>query len=227
VVKLKDAVQLVTQKHNLSLDPPERVIPYPQARKIILENPASLSVGVCACRSIGEKSCLPPNGLEVCLFVGDPQAAFIREVNPKFRGISQAEAVQVLENCHRQGLVQCAYFKKDLGRRFVAICNCCGCCCQGMKAWNLFGGAIPILAPSGYLANAGADCDGCGLCVDACHFQAIAMDEAGQRALVDKEKCMGCGVCEGVCPSGAIRLERDPSKGEPLDLAELLAGAGK
>jgi ferredoxin len=32
---------------------------------------------------------------------------------------------------------------------------------------------------------------------------------------------MGCGVCEDVCPIGVISLERDPSNGEPLDLAEL------
>ena len=32
-----------------------------------------------------------------------------------------------------KGFVHCAYFKKDLGRRFFSICNCCSCCCQGMN----------------------------------------------------------------------------------------------
>jgi len=44
-----------------------------------------------------------------------------------------------------------------------------------------------------------------------------------EMAVVDQGKCMGCGVCEDVCPIGAISLERDPSKGEPLDLAELMS----
>jgi ferredoxin len=36
---------------------------------------------------------------------------------------------------------------------------------------------------------------------------------------------MGCGVCVDVCPVGAISLERDPSKGEPLDIDVLAQNA--
>jgi ferredoxin len=91
-----------------------------------------------------------------------------------------------------------------------------------MKAWNMFGGAIPILASSGYVAEISDECMGCGDCVSTCNFFAISMDENEQKAVVDLEKCMGCGVCEDKCSTGAISLRRDPSKGEPLDLAELL-----
>jgi ferredoxin len=226
VVQLKDALQLVTQKKNISLEPPEKVIPYKQARDIILQNPESLAVGECACRGAAKESCLPPGEMDVCLFVGDPGASFIAEFNPKFRRISQDQAVEILEDVHSKGFVHCAYFKKDLGRRFVAICNCCSCCCQGMKAWNVFGGAIPLLAPSGYLAEVSDECNACGLCVEACNFAAIRLDEAEQDCLIDEEKCMGCGVCEDVCPVEALSLRRDPSKGEPLDLGELIGQAG-
>ena len=92
-------------------------------------------------------------------------------------------------------------------------------------AWNIFGGAIPLLAPSGYLCEIGEDCDECGACVDACHFDAISADEDTESYRVDKDKCMGCGVSEDVCLPGAISLRRDPSKGDPLDLAELLEAA--
>ena len=225
VVKLKDALQLVTQKEDITLEPPEKVIPYKQARNIIMQNPESISVGECACRGAAETSCLPKGEMDVCLFVGDPHASFIGEFNPKFRKISQDEAVKILEDVHAKGFVHCAYFKKDMARRFLAICNCCSCCCQGMKAWNAFGGAIPILAPSGYLCEIGEDCNGCGLCVDACGFDAISLDEDSRNHVVDKHKCMGCGVCEGVCLADAISLRREPSKGEPLDLEELLNAA--
>jgi ferredoxin len=225
VVQLRDALQLLSQKKNISLDPPETVIPYKQARRIVLQHPESISVGECACRAFAEESCLGEGERDVCLFVGDPHAAFVREFNPKFRKISQEDAMALLEDAHARGFVQCAYFKKDLGRRFFAICNCCSCCCQGMKAWNLFGGAIPVLAPSGYLCEIGEDCNDCGACVDACHFDAITVDEETERCSVDKDKCMGCGVCEDVCLPGAITLRREPSKGDPLDLEELLAAA--
>jgi ferredoxin len=225
VVKLKDALQLVTQKTNISLEPPERVIPFKQARSIILQNPESISVGECACRAAAETSCLGDDQRDVCLFVGDPHASFIGEFNPKFRKISQDQAVDVLEDAHARGFVHCAYFKKDLGRRFFSICNCCSCCCQGMKAWNLFEGAIPILAPSGYLSEISDECTDCGACVDACGFDAISVDEDTQRHCVDKDKCMGCGVCESVCMPEAISLRREPSKGDPLDLEELLAAS--
>ena len=225
VVQLKDALQLLSQKHDISLEPPETVIPYQQARSVILQNPDSISVGECACRAAAEESCLGEGERDVCLFVGDPHAAFVREFNPKFRKISQDDAMALLEDAHAKGFVHCAYFKKDIGRRFVAICNCCSCCCQGMKAWNVFGGAIPLLAPSGYLCEIGEDCNECGACVDACHFDAISVDEDTESCSVDKDKCMGCGICEDVCLPGAISLRREPSKGEPLDLAELLEAA--
>jgi formate hydrogenlyase subunit 6/NADH:ubiquinone oxidoreductase subunit I len=32
---------------------------------------------------------------------------------------------------------------------------------------------------------------------------------------------MGCGACQRTCSCDALRLERDPSKGEPLDIAAL------
>jgi len=225
VVKLKDALQLVTQKKNISLEPPETVIPYKQARNIILQNPESIALGECACRAAAEDSCLPEGQRDVCLFVGDPHASFIGEFNENFHKISQDQAVAVIEEAHEKNFVHCAYFKKDVGRRFVAICNCCACCCQGMKAWNLFGGAIPVLAPSGYLSEIGEDCNDCGLCAEACGFDAIKLDEDTDHYTVDKDKCMGCAVCEDVCPVEAISLHREPTKGEPLDLAELLAAA--
>ncbi len=90
-----------------------------------------------------------------------------------------------------------------------------------MRVWSLFGGAIPIIAPSGYVSRIGDDCDGCGVCADkTCPFSAITMDRGERRAVVDLARCMG-GVCEDRCPIGAISLRREPSKGEPLDVEEL------
>jgi ferredoxin len=79
---------------------------------------------------------------------------------------------------------------------------------------------IPIIAPSGYVAKVSDDCNGCGSCDGTCRFGALTLGE--QVAEVNVAKCMGCGVCEDVCPIGAISLVRDKSKGDPLDLDELI-----
>jgi len=222
VVKLKDAIQLVTQKHDLTLITPETVVPFKAAKDIILKNPESIALGECVCRAASPTPCHP---MDVCLFIGDPVASFTIDKNPKFRRITQEEAVSILEAEHKRGHVHTAYFKKDLGRRFYAICNCCSCCCAGVRMWNMLGGAIPILAPSGYLARVGEYCNGCGECLEYCPFSALSLDESQQVAVVDSTKCMGCGVCEDVCPVGALTLEKDLSKGEPLDLEALVGKA--
>lgn len=48
-------------------------------------------------------------------------------------------------------------------------------------------------------------CDGCGLCVDACHEGALAMVD-GKAALVRESLCDGLGACLPACPRGAITL---------------------
>ena len=82
---------------------------------------------------------------------------------------------------------------------------------------------MPILAPSGYVAEVGEGCVACGTCVEekACHFHAISLGEGEDRAVIDFDKCMGCGVCENVCPNDVIHLRRDPAKGDPLDIEVL------
>lgn len=46
-------------------------------------------------------------------------------------------------------------------------------------------------------------CDGCGLCVSACHEGAIALVE-GKAALVRADMCDGLGDCLPACPRNAI-----------------------
>jgi heterodisulfide reductase subunit A len=59
------------------------------------------------------------------------------------------------------------------------------------------------LDPQVALVDAAA-CTGCGDCVAACPFAAIALH--GEVALVDAAGCKGCGACAPVCPEGAIDL---------------------
>ena len=47
-------------------------------------------------------------------------------------------------------------------------------------------------------------CDGCGLCIAACHGGGIVMAD-GKVKIVETESCDFCGVCEAVCPRYAIK----------------------
>lgn len=56
----------------------------------------------------------------------------------------------------------------------------------------------------------GQGCIGCGACVEACKFGAIALNGHGV-AFVDRERCRGCSVCTRKCPKGIIELV-DPDR---------------
>ncbi|MFO7820709.1 MAG: 4Fe-4S dicluster domain-containing protein, partial [Lentisphaeria bacterium] len=49
-------------------------------------------------------------------------------------------------------------------------------------------------------------CDGCGLCVPACHEGALQIVD-GKATLVKDSYCDGLGDCLGECPQGAISFE--------------------
>lgn len=55
-------------------------------------------------------------------------------------------------------------------------------------------------------------CDGCGLCVPACHEGAIRVVN-GKAKLVEDRLCDGLGACLGHCPQGAITIERREAEG--------------
>ena len=51
-------------------------------------------------------------------------------------------------------------------------------------------------------------CGGCGLCVQACFFNAIELEvkEGKRKAKVNQVLCKGCGVCGATCLSGAVKM---------------------
>ena len=50
-----------------------------------------------------------------------------------------------------------------------------------------------------------AKCNGCGLCVDACHEGALQMID-GKAKLISDSYCDGLGDCLPECPTGAIEI---------------------
>jgi ferredoxin len=231
VVPLEAAKRLVTIEQEVRLTDLEKVIPYARARDIVLQHPDHIVVLECPCRAARPDPCLP---LDVCLIVGEPFASFVAEHHPhRSRWVSCQEAVDILSAERDRGHVHHAFFKDAMLGRFYAICNCCSCCCGAMQAHQH---GTPMLASSGYVSRVEeAKCVGCGTCAEICPFGAIVVEgggtadgeiddgEGGYVAVVDAARCMGCGVCVARCEQGALTLVRDPGKGEPLEIQELIA----
>jgi Pyruvate/2-oxoacid:ferredoxin oxidoreductase delta subunit len=216
VVPLDVAHQLISIREPLHLPDLEQVIPYKQARAIILQNPDHIVALDCPCRVARENPCLP---LDVCLVIGQPFADFILEHQPQHaKMITSEKAFDILQAEDARGHVHHAFFKDAMLGRFYAICNCCACCCGAMHAHQH---GTPMLASSGYRAEIDpTNCIMCGNCIPYCQFGALSLHDSG--LIVDAEKCMGCGICLGKCSQEAIHLVRDPAKGQPLEINRLM-----
>jgi Pyruvate/2-oxoacid:ferredoxin oxidoreductase delta subunit len=216
VMPLEAATRLVSVQEDVDLRDLEKVIPYSKARDIVLRNPDHIVALECPCRATSESPCLP---LDVCLIVGEPFASLVVEHHPRrSRWISQQEAADILRAEQERGHVHHAFLKDAMLGRFYAICNCCSCCCGAMLAWQT---GTPMLTSSGYVCRATDDgCAGCGTCAKFCQFRAIEL--RNDRVWVNETACMGCGVCVAKCDQGVLSLYRDPSRGEPLEIGELL-----
>ena len=217
VVPLDEARRLVTINEAVTVPDLEQVIPYARARSIILRNPDHIVALQCPCRAARAAPCRP---LDVCLIVGEPFASFVAEHQPRrSRRITSEEAVAILQAEHERGHVHHAFFKDAMLQRFYAICNCCSCCCGAMQAQR---NGTPMLASSGYVSRVDEDaCIACGDCVELCPFEALTLGE--YAAVVDEDLCMGCGVCATHCVQEALTLVREPAKGPPLRVENLLA----
>lgn len=70
------------------------------------------------------------------------------------------------------------------------------------------------------------ECNGCGLCVSACHEGAIQLVD-GKAKLLRDDYCDGLGNCLPVCPTGAITFEqRDTLEFDQAAVEEKMKTAG-
>jgi Pyruvate/2-oxoacid:ferredoxin oxidoreductase delta subunit len=161
-----------------------------------------LSVATCFCRHeaklIDEKDdCGKPD--EVCMQFGmGAQFVIDRKMG---REISKEEALEVLNKAEEAGLVHATLNRQEID----LLCNCCGCHCTILKT------ALAQPKP-GLNLNSGFKpqhdyglCTSCGVCVDRCPAQALAMGNE-DRPEVNLDRCIGCGVCASGCDFDAIRL---------------------
>jgi heterodisulfide reductase subunit A-like polyferredoxin len=116
------------------------------------------------------------------------------------RSISKEEALEIAAKNEEDGLVLQPCNQQEI----QAICSCCGDCCGALKAIKTLPRPAEFVA-SNYFAQVKADlCDGCGICVDRCQMEAVAVQDDVAR--VNRDRCIGCGLCVPKCPSESIHL---------------------
>ena len=92
-----------------------------------------------------------------------------------------------------------------------ALCIGCQLCAQVCSAYKE-GEYIPSKArlaietyyDDGSLKYKDDFCILCGMCMKACPFEAIDMDNGWIH--VDPDKCKGCGLCAKKCPKKGVRI---------------------
>jgi ferredoxin len=130
--------------------------------------------------------------LETCLSFGAAAEYYIE--NGMGREISSEEAVRILYDADRAGLVHAGTKTRHLSN----IYNCCPCCCASMKGITTRGHDKHRYLNSLFEAVVdGSSCTGCGECVERCPVGALTR---GDRAAVDRDQCLGCGLCAGSVP---------------------------
>jgi len=173
-----------------------QVLAFDDTRKIF-DDARSIAVTKCSCRVI-DGACGKP--VEVCIQIN--KAADYAVERGTGRKITKDEALDIMKECAKEGLIPCADNKRSVD---MVICNCCEDCCENWS--SIRAGEGKFIAPSRFAAVVDIDeCSSCEECVEKCFFDAINMDGEGGTAAIIPEKCMGCGVCTVDCPTEALSM---------------------
>ncbi|MFO7557950.1 MAG: 4Fe-4S binding protein [Desulfobacterales bacterium] len=188
---------------NRAVNVSHNVAPYEDARAII-KSKNKIAVANCICRThrkLLDENCGKP--LEACFVFGSHAEYYLE--NKMAREIGQVEALAILDECEKAGLVNQPANMINPG----GMCNCCGDCCGVLRALNQMSKPSEQVT-NNYWASVDPDlCSRCELCIERCQMAAIHMDEK-QLSTIDTDRCIGCGLCVTTCPEEALSLVLKP-----------------
>jgi NAD-dependent dihydropyrimidine dehydrogenase PreA subunit/DNA-binding Lrp family transcriptional regulator len=203
----KKAPQLRTIPVGQSIPVEHKVMAYESAESLVRSHRRIL-VAPCICRrekKLAGEGCDKPE--EACLVFGSGTDYYLR--NGLGRMIDQEEALRILKEADKAGLVLSPNNAQKIGN----ICCCCGCCCGVLRTIKKHPEPAKIIASPFRLSVNVEMCDGCGICLERCQMEALRLDD--EKVVADLNRCIGCGLCVSTCPTKSLSLVRKPSSEQP------------
>jgi ferredoxin len=178
-----------------TIEPGTEILSYEKISGI-LEKAETIAVMNCPCRTVSRR-CNNPR--ETCITLN--RAAKYMLERGAAREITRDEALSILNMCEESGLV---HMTGNASHGVPAICNCCTCCCDYLRAQIVLGKKYASVKSRYRAVVDPMLCNECGLCIDRCNFGAMKM--VNSKLGVEEEKCFWCGLCAYQCPVNAINL---------------------
>ena len=189
------------------LDASEEFVLPSQTVEAIINKFDDIAVGHCFCRqrrSLLGDTCNTNAPVLNCFSFG--KSARHTSAQGFARKVTREEALKILREAEQAGLIHKAFHPGSReSNPETSICNCCKDCCDTLRIWR--DGTLPMINSTYHLSMIDVDvCTGCGICLEWCPTDAIALNEDGV-AQRDEGACLGCGVCARFCPESAISLK--------------------
>lgn len=140
------------------------------------------------------------------LKMGTDQYGFFNEAHPKLRPVESLTRGLYLTGCCQA--------PKDIPDAVSQAGS------AASKVLGLFAGK-ELQHPPTVVRVISEVCQGCGLCVEACAYQARELDTRRKVAVVKEVLCQGCGACAVACPSGATE-HKNYAKGQVLAMIDAI-----
>ncbi len=202
-----------------SIYPQLNVSTFDEVTALLQRAEAPFVVAECICRkrkALEGQPCKVTDRTETCIALGDmAQTALLCGIG---REISRDEAVSIIEQNQKQGLV----LQPSNTEMVESICSCCGCCCGMLSIQRVLPKPLDYWASNFHAVVEMDACDGCGVCEKRCQVGAVHISEKSKIAVVDLNRCIGCGLCVSTCHREAISLVKKTAEVRPPETREEL-----